>query len=499
MLFGRSGAAYFEFFKVVWFGRSLAVGARRSQTVRSGNYRTFRVVRGPWASRQRGLCFVLLVATLVSTVACAGENPPEREGAPARRSLSVSGPAPSVPSTPSEAAEWPSRLPPPTESDEGAAASTGDPVPGVSGDPGKRGSAGTPPRRPEQAALRIPIGISYGDRLAAMDAGLLARTLDDARSIGITSLRVQFGWDRAQPTGPDSYEWAAFDRLAAAARSRGLQLLPVLTFTPAWARADGCDSPRCRPLDVRAFARFAGAAAGRYAQLDVHTWEIWNEPNSRGAWLPRADSSEYVEILRAASRSIRAADPSARIVSGGLASKESKDGNISQLDFLEAMCASGVNRDLDAVGFHPYSYPVLPSTSIEWNAWSQIVETPRSFASILRAHGSPDMPIWLTEYGAPTGGPGATATASDTQVENSPDHVDEQYQAMMATDSVEAAVRTEQIGGLFWYTDRDLGVDRGNVENFFGLRRVDGSVKPAWDALRTAIRAATARAADSRD
>ena len=52
---------------------------------------------------------------------------------------------------------------------------------------------------------------------------------------------------------------------------------------------------------------------------------------------------------------------------------------------------------------------------------------------------------------------------------------------------MKAALDTPGVTALFWYTDRDLGSDQSTSENFFGLRRADGTAKPAFHALQSAI------------
>lgn len=331
-------------------------------------------------------------------------------------------------------------------------------------------------------------GISYGERLTGMSRADLDATLDDAQDLGTTWIRVQLSWDTVQPASPKKFDWTEFDPVVAAAAHHGLKLLVLLTFTPQWARGKSCRQRECGPAVPAQFGAFAKAAAARYAPRGVHTWEIWNEPNKRGSWKPKPDASRYVKVLSAASKGIRSVDSKSRIVSGGLAPSASRDDDLSQLDFLEKFCALGGTHLVDAVGYHPYSYPVLPSTVVAWNAWSQISQTSRSVVSILSAHGAKNLPIWLTEYGAPTDGPGARATRSEPMIGDSPDHVSEEYQAEMATDAVRSAATSPQIDALFWYTDRDLGTDENDVEDHFGLRRIDGSEKPAYSALRVAIR-----------
>jgi hypothetical protein len=188
------------------------------------------------------------------------------------------------------------------------------------------------------------------------------------------------------------------------------------------------------------------------------------------------------------------------VISGGLApsttsaaasatSAAGRSGDIGQLEFLRAFGEAGGLRYVDAVGYHPYSYPVPPQHEADWNAWSQLASTPTSFATVLRSLGFPRMKIWITEYGAPTDGPGLVATTSTYHLDQhrSPDHVTEALQAVMATESVRLAQQSPLVGALFWYTQTDAGTDAADRENFFGLRRSDGSPKPAYQALQKAI------------
>ncbi len=336
------------------------------------------------------------------------------------------------------------------------------------------------------APLRI--GLSYGDTLTTLTAQQLGTQLDDAVRLGAGIVRTDLEWDRVQPTGAENFDWSSFDRVVVAARARGLDVLPILDTTPPWARTKGCPTAWCPPADPAYFATFAAAAVGRYASQGIHTWEIWNEPNAKGTWQPAPDTSAYVTLLRKAAPVMRGADPTAFLISGSLASNAGHQG-ISQLDFMKRFCALGGNHLVDAIGYHPYSFPVLATNPVDWNAWSKIATTSESFRSILKGAGTPDLPIWLTEYGAPTNGPGALATDDNNNIAQHPDHVSEAYQADMATVSIKAALQTPGVGALFWYSDRDIGDNPDSTENFYGLRRVSGSAKPAFAALEAAIAA----------
>jgi polysaccharide biosynthesis protein PslG len=344
-----------------------------------------------------------------------------------------------------------------------------------------------------QAALiqgKKPMGISYGDTLPFLSPAVLNHTLDDAVALGVRWVRADLAWDDIQTNGPSDWQWSNFDRVVAAAAARKLHVLPILAYTPAWARPPGSSSDKAAPASPNQFAAFARAAAHRYASLGVHSWEIWNEPNVVTFWQPAPDPAAYVALVQLAAAAIRSVDADARVISGGLAPTATSGGDISQLDFLTAFCARGGLQYVDAVGYHPYSFPVPPGYDAPWNAWAQIATTTPSFKSVLASYGASGKKIWLTEYGAPTNGPGVGATVANYQLNQSPDHVDEALQAEMATDSVALATSTAVVGGLFWYSYQDLGTDPSTPENFYGLRRFDGSEKPAYGAFQAAIASA---------
>ncbi|MFE5486849.1 cellulase family glycosylhydrolase [Streptomyces sp. NPDC056527] len=339
---------------------------------------------------------------------------------------------------------------------------------------------------PAQAHLRV--GIAYGDRLVWMSDRDLGAALDDAVAVGARWVRADLMWTNVQPDGPDTYRWEAFDRVVDAVAERGLTLLPVLGFTPAWARPADCAGKQCRPADPAEFAAFAGAAAKRYAPRGVHTWEVWNEPNITRSWAPAPDIGAYTVLLRETSHALRESDPESYVILGGLAATRTSNGDISQTEFLQGVSARGGNHLVDAIGYHPYTYPFLASSVTDWGTpWERIEGRRDSLRSVLVANGTPNMPVWITEFGAPTNGPGTSSDGRPGTVGPETTHVPEARQAQIATDVVRTAAATPHVAALIWYAERDLGTDRSDSENFFGLRRADGSAKPALDALRDAV------------
>ena len=182
---------------------------------------------------------------------------------------------------------------------------------------------------------------------------------------------------------------------------------------------------------------------------------------------------------------IRAVDTHAFIVSGGLAAVSTGDGDISQIDFLRGVSALGGNKMVNAIGYHPYTYPLLPSLVTSFGtAWDRIDRAPVNLHGVLVRYGTPNLPFWLTEYGAPTGGPGSGSSGAQS---SSTTHVTEARQAQILADAVRTAWRDPHIQGLFIYEDRDRGGSTSTNENFYGVRRANGTKKPAFSALRKAL------------
>jgi len=338
-------------------------------------------------------------------------------------------------------------------------------------------------------------GLAYGNELLwKTDAGLAA-SLETAKSLGADWIRVDLPWADIQPLDSTQADWWRFDRVVAAANARHLKIIAVLAYTPAWARPAGCKSQSCAPADVREYGRFVRKAVARYAKQGVHTWEVWNEPNSAIFWLPAPDPHAYAVMLKIATHIIRIEDPSGTILFGGLAAERtSRPDMISHLDFLAAVTATGATADVDVISFHPYTFPALASENGSWwTSWQTIhgrgAAQNRSIDSVLATRGL-SKPIWITEYGAPTGGPGTASSGDLSNVLRGTDHTTEQLQARLAGDAVQTSFTDSSIQAFVWYSERDRGWSQTDTENHFGLLRPDGTLKPSFVTLRDAAAAA---------
>ena len=332
----------------------------------------------------------------------------------------------------------------------------------------------------------LKYGMATGDTLPWMSQNQLEAELKDIKSLGFGWVRLDLDWNDIQPNGASQYSWSNFDRVVSDANGLGLKLLPTIAYTAPWARSSACSSSEdCQPANPQQFATFAAAAVTRYAPEGIHNWEIWNEENNSQFWQPSPNAQAYEQLLADTYPQIKRIDPSATVVMGGMSPPTT--GGIDQITYLTSVYADGGKPYFDAVGMHPYSFPVPASVFETWNAWSQMGLTTVSLRSIMIANGDSAKKIWATEYGVPTNGPGAVGTPTNYNFANNPDHTTEAGQAYYATNAVSTAAGYSWMGPMFWYTYQDLGTDTSDAGNFYGLIRADGSHKPAYTAIQQAI------------
>jgi hypothetical protein len=283
-------------------------------------------------------------------------------------------------------------------------------------------------------------------------------------------VRVEVAWSVAEAVR-GHYDWRYADRLVARATAHGLRVLAVLSSAPVWARPAGT-SQHGAPLDAREFARFTRDAVARYVPQGVHTWEIWNEPNTSDFWEPAPDAARYSVLLSLSAAAVHNVDPGALVLSGGLTPGSTLAGHrIAPLAFLRALYDNAAMSNVGAVAIHPYTFPEDPTAPNTALTRLPLVR------DLMVERGDVDKKVWLTEFGAPTGtGDGAVPEAA---------------QATMLLAGFRRALAWDWVGGIFIYQLRDEGTDPADLEQNFGLLRHDYSPKPAWSALQVAIRRPT--------
>ena len=155
-----------------------------------------------------------------------------------------------------------------------------------------------------------------------------------------------------------------------------------------------------KPCDMEAYKNFLAKAVERYdgdgendmpgIEIPVKYWEVMNEPSMQGGSTGGlgeelkffvGTSEEYLEILKASFEVIKATDPEAKVVQGGMAGMQQ-----GFLDFWEPIFDSGGGDYFDIANMHSIN------TGSRREDMFMI-----KFKRFLERYGLEDKPIWITE------------------------------------------------------------------------------------------------------
>lgn len=337
------------------------------------------------------------------------------------------------------------------------------------------------------AERRVPpgfFGVMWDKEIQDAPADLQAAEWEKMARSGVESTRVVFSWNLAQERPEYKPNFVRADEMVRNAATHGIDLLPVITYAPDWARVEHGNLASA-PKDLRAYGHYVSELVRRYGprgyywrrnpdvpKRPVRTWQLWNEPALEWQFSPhRGWPRRYAEILRTGARAIRRRDRGATVVLSGFANNA-----WSAISRLYAV--GNVRPYFDAAAVHMYSA-----------APEDYVEIVRRFRQAMDKAGDRRKPIYVTEAGA-------SASAS---VFRSPGH--EHFQttnrglARHVAASYRALARVRGRFGIrrvYWYTWASSYDATSGVFGFAGLNSFSAfHVKPmpAMAAYRRTARA----------
>ena len=256
-----------------------------------------------------------------------------------------------------------------------------------------------PPSAGAAPVLASPFGmnlyITGQERSDAERAALIGR----AREAGVRWSREELSWANIQPDGKAN-NWAGYDRRLQQLSDAGISVIGMLLTTPTWASGHATSEDSWYwypPRDPRAYGAFVETAVRRWHDK-VAVWELWNEPDLAGTWMPQADPAAYAALLAEGYAAVKRADPNALVMLGSVYVHDSNNAGLAFMDAVAA--ASGGRLNYDIMGIHTYmndrqpedTSPVTVVQNLPWR-----IQKTREW---LTRHGRGDMPIWVTEDGA---------------------------------------------------------------------------------------------------
>ena len=197
---------------------------------------------------------------------------------------------------------------------------------------------------------------------------------NDYLSSGASWIRNSVDWATVEPanTTPENYKWATVDTFVGMAAADCAAMVLTLGANPTWASSNW-EGPIDR-VDKSEFVQFVSALVERYDGdgvqdapngAKVFYFEIYNEPDAgvsgpEERWGLHGDA--YADLLKVLYPAVKAANPSAQVVIGGLAYDFFTDQDpITPANngpfvrkFLEDVLKNGGGAYFDVMNFHFY-------------------------------------------------------------------------------------------------------------------------------------------------
>jgi hypothetical protein len=217
-------------------------------------------------------------------------------------------------------------------------------------------------------------------------------------------VRDEVVWSSVEPqnVSPSEYRWGTVDKALSAAIEGGINMIGTINYNPAWAAASAIGP--INPENLDDFAEFLTALVERYdgdgvdddpCGRVVKYWEFYNEPDGHAdRW--GYDGDKYAQMLSVAYPAMKAADPEAQIVFGGIAYDWFDDqGGPFVRRFLTDVLNAGGGAYFDVMNFHVY-----PAFAPNWTTTGPgLYEKAKAIRQVLAGYGL-DKPMMITESGA---------------------------------------------------------------------------------------------------
>jgi polysaccharide biosynthesis protein PslG len=296
---------------------------------------------------------------------------------------------------------------------------------------------------------------------------------------GLRSWRTTLAWSDVERVR-GSYGWSGFDNLVSQLAARRMTLIFTLSGCPEWAcHRNGYGPPRTAEA-LSAWHAFVAAAVRRYGAggafwrthpwvpyRPVRHWQVLNEVNGHDQW-PGPSPAGYAALLRSTAAAIRRADPTSKVVLGGLAEKMT----IWLGPYLAGLYRQpGFASSFDVMAVEGYSP--------EPRHVARILRTTRR---LMRRAGDSRKPVWITEMSWATGG-GRHAFITSRR--------GQARKLRLAFDMLLACRRRWNLKRVYWFAHRDPRVGRG-VPDYWGyhngLLTAGGRPKPAMRVFLRYVR-----------
>ncbi len=322
-------------------------------------------------------------------------------------------------------------------------------------------------------------GLNYSFKeISGKDASMLKKS-------GAKTVRWIMFWPRIE-TSSGHFDWSVPDKFVGDLAAKGIRVLPIMWGSPRWVEHQAITPPLNTQAARDAWQGFLKAAVKRYGPggkfwrksfkkghhkkkpLPITTWDIWNEPNLKGAMNPPSPVL-YAQLLDLAHSAITKVDKHADVMFGGLLGHSPS--GATAWNFLDQVYHQpGAKKDFDVAAIHAYAGSV-----------GDMLDQVKQMRDVMNKHGDKKTPLWIAEIGWGSL-PRDPANGGQTQ------GLQGQKKILKKSFSKLKKKRDAlNIGKMLWFNFRDPA--GGNTQfcaycTSAGLFRNDYQPKPAWDAFR---------------
>jgi GH35 family endo-1,4-beta-xylanase len=294
---------------------------------------------------------------------------------------------------------------------------------------------------------------------------------------GVKWSREELSWANIEPNSKGAFSWGTYDQRIGYNTTNGLSVVGMLLTTPSWASG----VPRSaegwywyEPLNQQDYFDFVRAAVNRW-KSQIHVWEIWNEPEAEGTWrcaTPCDRAARYATLLAGAYATIKAEDPDARVLIGGLYVHDTN--NVGMAFLNSVVAASGGAINFDGLSIHTFMSDRVPESMEPLNLIQNFQYRLYMANDWIDAHGGQPAEIWITEDGR------STCSSCPAEVSWTEDE-----QASMLARMYGIAAAAPRVVQFDYFQFEDKFNNPNDVIGAMSIVRDDLSVKPAYYAYKT--------------
>lgn len=310
------------------------------------------------------------------------------------------------------------------------------------------------------------------------------RTARAVREAGFGWVRFQVRWESLEPQ-PGQWDFRPLDRVLPVYEEAGVKILASVVAAPAWARDEDGGIIKDYHTFREAMRRLASRYRGR-----IHAWEIWNEQNLAHELHGPVRVEPYCALLQAGYEGVKAGDPHALVLLGGLTPTGVNDPSLAMDDvlYLEAFYQlqnGRCTRYFDILGAHANAtlnppdrlWPENPGPGPGWKDHpSFYFRRVEQLRAVMEKYGD-NRPIWITEFGWTTANPASGYEYGQ--------FVSEAQQATYLVRAFEIArIRWPWVTGMFvWNLNFSTIVGPDDEKGPWSVLNPDWSPRPSYRAL----------------